>query len=196
MARAVEIVRDEGQTLVPPYDDPIIIAGQGTAGLEIAEDLPDVGTVVVPVGGGGLSAGVAAAIKLRVPGARVVGVEPAGAPKLTRAREAGRPVRLERSSSMADGLLAVEIGRVTFAHHQQFLDDVVTVPDEAIPGAMCFLLDRVKLVAEPSGAITLAAVTEGLVRPRGPTVVVLSGGNIEWPGLREALGARAGVGDA
>ena len=196
MARALEIVRDEGQTLVPPYDDPVIIAGQGTAGLEIAEDLPDVGTVIVPVGGGGLSAGVAAAIKLRVPGARVVGVEPEGAPKLTRAREAGRPVRLERSSSIADGLLAVEIGRVTFAHHQQFLDDVVTVPDEAIRRAMRFLLDRVKLVAEPSGAITLAAVTEGLLRPGGSTVVVLSGGNIEWPGLREALDAGAGTADA
>jgi threonine dehydratase len=194
MARATEIVRDEGQTLVPPYDDPIIIAGQGTAGLEIVDDLPDVATVVVPVGGGGLSAGVSAAVKLRTPNARVVGVEPAGAAKLTRAREAGRPVRLERSSSIADGLLAVEIGRVTFAHHQRFLDDVVTVPDGAIPEAMRFLLDRVKLVAEPSGAITLAAVVEGLVRPVGPTVVVLSGGNIEWPGLREALGAGGGAG--
>src|SRR5918992_631379 len=141
MARALEIVRDEGQTLVPPYDDAIIIAGQGTAGLEIAADLPAVRTVIVPVGGGGLSAGVAAAIKLRVPGARIIGVEPTGAPKLTRARQAGRPVRLDRSTSIADGLLATEIGRVTFAHHQQFLDDVVTVRDEAIPPAMRFLLD-------------------------------------------------------
>jgi threonine dehydratase len=188
MARALEIVRDEGQTLIPPYDDPLIIAGQGTAGLEIADELPAVRTVVVPVGGGGLSAGVAAAIKLRTRGARVIGVEPAGAPKLTRAREAGRPVRLDRSSSIADGLLAVEIGRVTFAHHQQYLDDVVTVPDEAIPPAMRFLLDRVKLVAEPSGAITLAALLEGLVRANGPTVVVLSGGNTEWPALQETLG--------
>ena len=105
-------------------------------------------------------------------------------------------MRLERSSSIADGLLAVEIGRVTFAHHQQFLDDVVTVPDDAIRGAMRFLLDRVKVVAEPSGAITLAALTEGLVRPRGPTVVVLSGGNIEWAGLGEALGGGAGAADA
>jgi threonine dehydratase len=193
MARAMELVRDEGQTLVPPYDDPVIVAGQGTVGLEIADELPAVRTVLVPVGGGGLSAGVAAAIRLRVRGARVIGVEPAGAPKLTRAREAGRPVRLERSSSIADGLLAVEIGRVPFAHHQQFLDDVVTVPDEAIPPAMRFLLERSKLVAEPSGAITLAALMEGLVRPAGPTVVVLSGGNVEWPGLQEALGAAGGT---
>jgi threonine dehydratase len=190
MGRALELVRDEGRTLVPPYDDPIIIAGQGTAGLEIADELPAVRTVVVPVGGGGLSAGVAAAIKLRVRGARIIGVEPAGAPKLTRARAAGRPVRLEQSTSIADGLLAVEIGKVTFAHHQQFLDDVVTVPDEAIPPAMRLLLDRAKLVAEPSGAITLAAVMEGVVEPIGPTVVVLSGGNVEWAGVQEYLGAQ------
>lgn len=187
MARAMEIVRDEGQTLVPPYDDPIIVAGQGTAGLEIADDLPAVRTVLVPVGGGGLSAGVAAAIKLRVSAARVVGVEPAGAPKLTRARQAGRPVRLERASSIADGLLAIEIGRVPFAHHQRFLDDVVTVADEAIPPAMRLLVERAKLVAEPSSAITIAALTEGLVRPVGPTVVVLSGGNVDWRGLQEYL---------
>src|SRR5918992_1858769 len=193
MARALEIVRDEGQTLVPPYDDPIIVAGQGTAGLEIADELPAVRTVIVPVGGGGLSAGVAAAIKLRTRGARVIGVEPAGAPKLTRARAAGRPVRLDRSTSIADGLLAVEIGRVTFAHHQQFLDDVVTVRDEAIPPAMRFLLDRTKLVAEPSGAITLAALMQGVVRPLGPTVVVLSGGDTEWPALQETLSVPARV---
>jgi threonine dehydratase len=194
MARALEIVRDEGQTLVPPYDDPVIIAGQGTAGLEIADDLPAVRTVIVPVGGGGLSAGVATAIKLRVSGARVIGVEPAGAPKLTRAREAGKPVRLEHTASIADGLLATEIGRVTFAHHQQFLDDIVTVPDDAIPPAMRFLLDRAKLIAEPSGAITLAALMQRIVKPDGPTVVVLSGGNIEWPGLQEYLGAPGGPG--
>jgi threonine dehydratase len=140
-----------------------------------------------------LSAGVAAAVKLRSPGARVIGVEPAGAPKLTRARAAGRPVRLEHTSSIADGLMAVEIGGVTFAHHQQFLDDVVTVPDEAIPAAMRFLLDRAKLVAEPSGAITLAALLEGVVEPSGPTVVVLSGGNTEWPALQETLGVTGGT---
>jgi threonine dehydratase len=195
MARAIEIVRDGGQTLVPPYDDPVIVAGQGTAGLEVVEDLPAVRTVIVPVGGGGLSAGVATAIKLRARAARVIGVEPAGAPKLTRAREAGRPVRLELTSSIADGLMAVEIGRVTFAHHQQYVDDVVTVADEAIPPAMRFLLDRAKLVSEPSGAITLAALLAGLVEPVGPTVVVLSGGNTEYPALQETLGvARASRG--
>jgi len=188
MARAEELVRDEGLTLVPPYDDQRIIAGQGTVGLEIAADLPGVATVLVPVGGGGFSAGVAAAIKLRLPRARVIGVEPTGAPKLSRARAAGRPVKLDHSGGLADGLLAVEIGTVTFAHHQRYLDDVVLVDDEALRGAMRLLLDRMKLVVEPSGAITVAALLEGKVSLTGPTVAILSGGNIEWDGLRDILG--------
>jgi threonine dehydratase len=190
--KALEIVRAEGGTLVPPYDDPAIIAGQGTLGLEIAADAPDVGTVVVQVGGGGLSAGVATAIKQRVPSARVVAVEPAGAPKLSRAREAGHPVRLPKTQSLADGLMAIEVGRLPFAHHARYVDEVVTVEDSALVPAMRLLLDRMKLVAEPSGAITIAALLEGLVRPTDdrPVVAVLSGGNIEWPGLQELL-ARA-----
>lgn len=188
MDRAMEIVRDEGMTLVPPYDHPVIIAGQGTAGLEIAEDLPDVGTVLVPVGGGGLSAGVATAVKLTVPGARVIGVEPAGAPKLSRARAAGKPVTLDGTSGLADGLLAVEIGRAPFAHHQAYIDEVVTIPDESLREAMRFLLDRMKLVTEPSGAITVAALLAGAVRTTGSVVALLSGGNIEYAGLRSLLG--------
>ena len=187
MNRAVEIQRAEGGTLVPPYDHPMIIAGQGTTGLEIADDLPEVRNVLVPVGGGGLSAGAATALKLRLPRVRVIGVEPAGAPKLSRARDAGRPVRLEKTGGLADGLLAVEIGHLTFAHHQQYIDDVVTVEDSALTGAMRLLLDRMKLVTEPSGAITVAALLEGAVHVEGPTVAILSGGNIEWSGLRELL---------
>jgi threonine dehydratase len=191
--KALEIANSEGGTLVPPYDDPSIIAGQGTLALEIADDLPDVGTVVVQVGGGGLSAGVATAIKARVPSVRVVAVEPEGAPKLSRAREAGRPTRLDKTTSLADGLMAIEIGRVPFAHHDRYVDEVVTVPDSALAPAVRLILDRLKLVAEPSGAITAAAVMEGLVRPMPdgrPMVVVLSGGNVEWDGLQELL-ARA-----
>jgi threonine dehydratase len=188
MDRAVELVEAEGLTMVPPYDHEWIIAGQGTAGLEIAADMPDVETVLVPVGGGGLSAGVATAIKLRAPRARVIGVEPAGAPKLSRAREAGRPVRIPSTPGLADGLLAVEVGGITFAHHQKYVDDVVQVDDAALRGAMRLLLDRTKVVAEPSGAITVAALMEGIVRPRGKTVAVLSGGNIEWGGLTPLLG--------
>ena len=190
MDRALELVAEQGMTLVPPYDHPVIIAGQGTVGLEITEDLPNVNTVLVPVGGGGLSSGVATAIKLLVPSARVIGIEPAGAPKLTRARAAARPVLLEHTSSLADGLLAVQIGTLNFAHHQAYLDDVVTIPDDALRDAMRWLLDRMKLVTEPSGAISFAALLTGAVRAGGDTVCVLSGGNIEWTGLRDLLGTR------
>ncbi len=188
MERAREIAEAEGQTLVPPYDDGTIVAGQGTLGLEIAEDLPEVATVLVPVGGGGLLAGVATSVKLCRPEARVIGVEPAGAPKLSRALAAGEPVELDRTAGLADGLLAVRIGSVPFAHHQAFVDGVITVEDAPLPRAMRYLLDRAKLVAEPSGAITVAALLEGAITTQGPTVLVLSGGNVEWPDLARLLG--------
>jgi len=189
LARAEELQAAEGLTFVPPFDDHRIIAGQGTVGLEIAEDLPNVSTVIVQVGGGGLASGVALAIKALVPQARVIGVEPAGSPKLTRAREAGTPVTIPANpTGLADGLLAVKIGTRNFAILNALLDDVVTVPDAALPHAMRLLLDRHKLVTEPSGAITVAALQTGRVQARGNTVCVLSGGNIEWDGLRELLG--------
>jgi threonine dehydratase len=197
MAKAVEICEREGATLVPPFDDLRIIAGQGTIGLEIADALPNVALVLVAVGGGGLSAGVAAAVKQAVPTARVVGVEPEGSPKLTRAREAGEPVNIPSNpGGLADGLLAVRVGSRNFEHHRAFLDDVVTVPDSALPGAMRFLLDRHKLVAEPSGAITVAALLEGIVTPIAPTVCILSGGNVEWDGLQALLPATAATAGA
>ena len=174
-------------TLVHPYDDPTIIAGQGTVGLEIADDMPDVQAVLVPVGGGGLSAGVATALKLKRPGVRVIGVEPVSAPKLYRARQKGAPVRLDATGGLADGLQATEIGGKPFLHHQAYIDDVVLVDDAPLPAAMRHLLDRLKIVVEPSGAITVAALMIGAVKPSGPTVAVLSGGNIEWSGLRQLL---------
>jgi threonine dehydratase len=188
MQKAEELVASEGATLVPPYDHKLIIAGQGTVGIEIAADAPHIENVLVPVGGGGFSAGVAAAIKQKLPKARVIGVEPTTSPKLSQARAAGKPVRIPASGGLADGLLAVEIGHVTFAHHQKYLDDVVLVDDAALRGAMRLLLDRLKLVVEPSGAITVAALLERKFVPRGPTVAVLSGGNIEWDGLCGLLG--------
>jgi threonine dehydratase len=136
-----------------------------------------------------LSAGVAAAVKRLRPNARVIGVEPEGAPKLTRALRAGHPVSLDTTSSIADGLMSIRIGTIPFAHHRAFLDDVVTVADDALPDAMRLLLERAKLITEPSGAITLAALLTGKVKPRGETVIVLSGGNIEWPGLTQLLHA-------
>ncbi|MEO8194048.1 MAG: threonine/serine dehydratase [Gemmatimonadales bacterium] len=185
--KAREICDAEGLTLVHPYDDPMIIAGQGTVGLEIADDRPDVQTVLVPVGGGGLSAGVATALKLKLPGVRVIGVEPVSAPKLFRAREKGAPVRLDATGGLADGLQATEIGGRPFLHHQAYIDDVVLVDDEPLPRAMRHLLDRLKVVVEPSGAITAAALLTGAVKTTGTTVAVLSGGNIEWDGLLQLL---------
>ncbi len=181
------IAARDGLTIVHPYNDLAVIAGQGTVGLEIEEDLPDVEMVLVQVGGGGLLAGIAVAIKALAPKARVIGIEPERTPKLSRARDAGKPVRLEHQQGLADGLLVAEIGDIPFAHHQAYIDDVVTVGDGAIVNAMRHLLDRSKLVVEPSGAITVAALMTGAVRPKGPTVAVLSGGNIEWAGLVEVI---------
>jgi threonine dehydratase len=185
--KAREICDAEGLTMVHPYDDAMIIAGQGTGGLEIAEDRPDVEMVLVPVGGGGLSAGVATAVKLMAPNVKLVGVEPVSAPKLYRAREKGSPVRLEATGGLADGLQATEIGGRPFMHHQAYLDDVVLVDDDPLPVAMKHLVDRLKIVVEPSGAITVAALMTGAVEPAAKTVAVLSGGNIEWPGMQKLL---------
>jgi threonine dehydratase len=187
--KALEIAKDEGLVFVHPYDDRAIIAGQGTVGLEIAEDLPDVTTVLVPVGGGGLSAGVATALKLVLPSVKLVGVEPVSAPKLQAARQAGKPVRLSATGGLADGLQASEIGGLPFRHHQEYIDDVVIVDDEPLIAAMRHLMDRLKIVVEPSGAITAAALMTGAVEPAGVTVAVLSGGNIEWEGIRRLFPA-------
>jgi threonine dehydratase len=186
--KAQEICDAEGMTLVHPYDDPTIIAGQGTIGLEIVSEIPDVETVLVPVGGGGLSAGVSAAVKLLAPSVRVIAVEPVSAPKLTRAREAGRPVKLDSTGGLADGLQASQIGTLPFMHHQRFVDDVVLIDDAPLVDAMRYLLDRMKIVVEPSGAIVVAALMTGAVKATGKTVTVLSGGNIEFQGLMELLG--------
>ena len=186
--KAREICEAEGMTFVPPYDDATIIAGQATVGLEIVDDLPDVETVLVPVGGGGLSAGVSTAVKLLAPNARVIGVEPTTAPKLKRAREQGHPVHLEKTGGLADGLQASAVGTIPFMHHQRYIDEAVVVDESALIPAMRHLMDRMKLVVEPSGAITVAALMSGVVKGTGKTVAVLSGGNIEWSGLRELLG--------
>ncbi len=185
--KAIEIAEKTGMTLVHPYDDPMIIAGQGTVGLEITEDLPDVENVLVPVGGGGLSAGVSTAIKLTASNARVIGVEPVSAPKLSRAREEGAPVKLPSTGGLADGLQATEIGHRPFEHHQRYIDEVVLVDDEPLPKAMRHLLDRMKIIVEPSGAITVAALMTGAVKASGKTVCVLSGGNVEWEGISKLL---------
>ena len=180
---AHSIAQRDGLTIVHPYNDNAVIAGQGTVGTEIIEDLADVESVLVQVGGGGLLAGISVAIKALSPSTRVIGVEPERTPKLSKALEAGKPVKLEHQQGLADGLLVAEIGGIPFQHHQAYVDEVVTVADSDIVLAMRHLLDRGNLVVEPSGAITVAALMTGAIKPRGPTVAVLSGGNIEWPAL-------------
>ena len=180
-ARAEQEARERGLTIVPPFDHRQIIIGQGTTGLEIVEQCPDVGTVFVPVGGGGLASGVAAAVKRLRPGVRVIAVEPAGAPKMSQSVAAGHPVTLDASASIADGLMNLRPGDLTFAHIQEFVDVVVTVTEADIASAVGWLFRNARLVVEPSGAVTTAAVALGLggADPaNGPIVAIVSGGNV------------------
>jgi len=208
-ARALEIERDEGRTMVPPFDHPNIIAGQGTAALEIWEQLDeaaargegavgDPGLALVPIGGGGLLSGCAVVLRELAPECRIVGVEPEGAGDTKRSLEAGHPVQLDRVDTIADGLRPPRPGDLTFAHIRELVDEVVTVPDRAIVDAVlwCF---RHHLVVEPSGAATVAALLSGAVDPAdaagGDVTALLSGGNIDpvvlagW--LEDAAGADA-----
>ena len=171
-----------GLTMVPPFDHPWIIEGQGTCGLEILEQVPDVDVVVVPMGGGGLVSGVAIAVKQSKPSVKIVGVEPAGAPKMTASLAAGHPVTLDKSGSIADGLIPVRPGDFTFEYVRSLVDEVVTVDDPAIAKAALWLFHEAKLVVEPSGAATVAAVqnaTGGILGDKTKKVVaILSGGNV------------------
>jgi threonine dehydratase len=176
-ARAEAEAATRGLTIVPPFDHPWIIAGAGTCGLEILEQKPDVSSIYVQVGGGGLIAGIAAAVKGSRKDVRVIGVEPTGAAKMAASREAGHPVKLEKTASIADGLLPLRPGDLTFAHVQAFVDDIVTVTDEQIAAAVRWLYEKAGVVAEPSGATAAAAVLEGRGLDAG-TVAVISGGNV------------------
>jgi len=177
--REAERIRDErGLTMVPPFDHPWIIAGQGTLGLEIMEELPEATHVYVPVGGGGLLSGVAAAIKRLHPATRVIGVEPDGAPKMSRSLAAGEPITLESTASLADGLLPVRPGDLTFAHVQRLVDEVITVSEAAIGGAVAWLARESHIVAEPSGAASVAAALARPWLPGMQVVAIVSGGNV------------------
>jgi len=168
-----------GAAYVHPFDDPQVIAGQGTIGLELIDEAPDAEVVVVPTGGGGLLSGVAAALAFGRPSVRVVGVEAAGAPTLSAALAAGRPVALERMHTMADGIAVGSCSELTLHHVQAYVDEVVTVDEEEISRAMLLLVERAKAVVEPAGATALAAVLAGRVPGHGPAVALLSGGNVD-----------------
>jgi len=173
------LARERGLALVRPYDDPLVMAGQGTTALELFEDVPDVGVLVVPVGGGGLIAGCATAAKALRPGVRVVGVEPETGNDTARSLAAGERVRIDVPRTIADGLQASSPGELTFEVNRRLVDEVVTVTDADILDAMAFLFDRLKLVTEPSGAVGVAALLIGAVAAPGASVgVVISGGNV------------------
>jgi len=180
--RAEQEAAARGLTMVPPFDHEWIIAGQATAGLEILEQRPDVAAVLVPIGGGGLAAGVAAAIKLSKPGVAVIGVEPSGAAAMKVSVDAGEPVTLAKTETIADGLMPVRPGDLTFAHVRRFVDRVITVEDRDIIAAVLWIFANAKVVAEPSGAATTAAVLSGALdaalRVEGPIVAIVSGGNM------------------
>jgi threonine dehydratase len=192
-SRAHQLADERGAALIPPFDHPDVIAGQGTIGLEIAEDLPDVEVVLVPVSGGGLISGVAAAVKALCPGAAVVGVEPALAADAQEGLRAGERVAWSpdlRARTVADGLRA-EPSELTFAHLRALVDDVVTVSEDEIAAAVPLLARRSRLVVEPSGATVVAAYLHRRAElPAGRTVAVVSGGNVD-PALLTSLLANA-----
>ena len=177
----MERLRDErGLTFCHPFDDPDVIAGHGSIGLEVLEDLPEVDVVVVPIGGGGLISGVAAALKESRPSIRVYGVEPAGADAMTRALDTGEPVRMQ-PVTVADGLAAPFAGAWTLAMVQRYVDEVVLLDDATILMGVRFAAERMKQVLEPAGGAALAAVLAGRlpIRPGERVCVLLSGGNVE-----------------
>jgi threonine dehydratase len=181
-AKAEEIAAERGLTMIPPFDDPQIIAGQGTLGLEILEQCPSAATILVPIGGGGLISGVAAAVKQARPEVTVVGVEPAGAASMKASVEAGEVRTLDTVQSIADGLLAVRPGELNFAHVRTFVDRLMTVEEDEIAAALRWLFRDVKIVAEPSGAVTVAAALRADAAFAAPVVAVISGGNLD-PGV-------------
>lgn len=192
---ATQFADDTGARLIHPYDDREIIAGQGTVGLELADQAPSIGAVVVPVGGGGLISGMAAALKALDPSIRVIGVEAAATAPYVVSREAGEPTDVEPLYTLADGIAVARPSRLCFDHIEAFVDDLVTVDDSQMTQAVALLLERAKLLVEASGAAPLAAVQAGLVpEVTGPTVLVLSGGNVDLLLLDQVL--RHGLGAA
>lgn len=187
-ARALELQKEHGYTFVHPFDDPKVIAGQGTIGLEILEQMPDVEAVVVPIGGGGLISGVAFAIKTLRPEIKVYGVQSSGAPSMAASLQEGHIARLNDVSTIADGIAVKEPGVNTFEMCNKYVDEVVTVSDDEIAAAILALIEQQKLVAEGAGAVSVAAVMYNKVPVKGKKVVCLvSGGNIDVSTLSRVI---------
>ena len=179
LAAAQDFAEKGGRIFVHPFDHPDIIAGQGTLGLELLDQVPDMGTVVVPVGGGGLISGTAVALRDARPDVRIVGVQAAGCAAFPAALRTGSPETLPRAETIADGIAVKRPGELTLPHVRELVDEVVTVDDAAIAQAVVLLLERAKLVVEPSGAVAVAAVLAGATELTSTVVTVLSGGNID-----------------
>jgi threonine dehydratase len=194
---AEELAAQRGLAIIPPFDDDRIIAGQGTVGLEIVEDLPDIAAVLIPIGGGGLASGVAAAVRALKPSARLIGVEPELAADARDSLRAGRIVAWsfeDVSRTIADGTRTTALGKRTFAHLSAFLDDIVTVSEAEIAAAVRLIAEESRLVAEPSGALGVAALRfraeeAGIDGLGSPIVAIVSGGNVDPERYREYLAA-------
>ena len=179
LVAAAEFAERTGAVFIHPFDHPDVIAGQGTVGLEILEQCPDVKTILAGIGGGGLISGIAVAVKALRPDVRVIGVQAAGAAAMHLSIAAGHPVRLDTFATVADGIAVGRPGDLTFEHVSALVDDVVTVTEEDISRALLMLLERCKLVVEPAGAVGVAALLAGAIEVEPPVVAVLSGGNID-----------------
>ena len=186
LQKAAELAAEEGLTMVAPYDDPDIILGQSTCAYEVLQAHPEISTFLAPIGGGGMLAGTCVTVIHGRPDARVVGVEPEGAAKLTAALDAGHPVALEKTASLADGLLPLSVGALTFEYIRQVVREAVRVTDDEIAAAVRYLWREQGLRVEPSGAVGVAALLAGKFRPKTPTAILLTGGNVD-PALFQKL---------
>lgn len=187
-AKAIELQQEHGYTFVHPFDDPLVIAGQGTIGLEIIREMPDVDAVVVPIGGGGLISGVAFALKTLKPDVKVYGVQADGAPSMVNSIHKDERIRLDNVSTIADGIAVKEPGINTYEMVQKYVDEVVTVSDDEIAAAILYLIEKQKLVSEGAGAVPMAAVLFDKVPVKGKKVVCLvSGGNIDVTSLNRVI---------
>lgn len=187
-AKALELQKEHGYTLVHPFDDPKVIAGQGTIGLEIIEEMPDVDAIVVPVGGGGLISGVAFAVKTLKPNIKIYGVQAEGAPSMALSLKCNNREKLSKVSTIADGIAVKEPGINTFDMCCKYVDEIVTVSDDEVAAAILTLIEKNKLVAEGAGAVSVAAVMFGKISVEGKKVVCLvSGGNIDVTSLNRVI---------
>ncbi len=191
---AARVAAERGSVVVPPFDDAMVMAGQGTVGWEVADEWPDVEVAVIPVGGGGLVSGMATALRARIPGVRIVGVEPAIADDARQSLASGRIVTIEPPRTVADGVATTSVGRLTFEVIRALVDEIVTVEEDEILAATAFVASRMKQLVEPTGALTTAALLTGRVRGvEGRNVLgVFCGGNTDLSTLARAADSTAG----